>query len=89
VWHDARSNQPKEAPMKVAIELSVPVKVFIDTETEEVESVLVETENVWVPTDPGGWDVDNGWVDVDPDTVDLALDVAENKTWPKWSLNNN
>jgi len=71
--------------MKVAVTYMVPVTVFIDTETEEVERVLQENENIFLPDFADVYDVDRSWNPIiDEDIREQAFDIAEHSVWPVW-----
>ena len=70
--------------MKVAVQYMVPVTVFIDTETEEVERVLQENENIFLPDYFDVYDVENGWTPIkDEAIIDTAVDITDGD-WPVW-----
>lgn len=71
--------------MKVAVTYLIPATVFIDTETKEVERVLQESENIFLPDFADVYDVDRSWNPIiDEDIRERAFDIAEHSVWPVW-----
>lgn len=69
--------------MKAYIEYTIPVVVFVDTETGEVERVEEHREELgsfWpVVTALNGDSLEKS-------VEDEVLDIAENNEWPEWEL---
>ena len=71
--------------MKIAVTYLIPTTVFIDTETKEVERVLQENENIFLPDFADVYDVDRSWNPIiDEDIREQAFDIAEHSVWPVW-----
>ena len=73
--------------MKVAIQYMVPVTVFVDTETKEVERVLQENENIFLPDFADVYDIDRSWNPIiDEALKEEVIEIAEDNhiEWPVW-----
>ena len=71
--------------MKIAVQYMVPVTVFVDTETNEIEQVLQENENIFLPDMADVYDVDNSWNPIIDESIkEEVIDIAENNDWPAW-----
>lgn len=71
--------------MKLVVQYMLPVSVFVDTETNEVERVLQENEGIylasnWTVLDPN----DSFSPDVNIEDAEAAIHIAENNDWPVW-----
>ena len=72
-------------PTEVAIQFMVPVTVFVDTATKQVERVLQENENMFLPDMADVYDVHNGWTPIDDEVVkEEVIDIAQSNDWPAW-----
>lgn len=71
--------------MKVAVQYMIPITVFVDTETNEVERVLQENENMFLPDMPDVYDVERSWNPIIDDALrEQAIDITEDNDWPAW-----
>lgn len=70
--------------MEVVVQYTVPVSVFVNTETGEVDRVLLETQNIELNKAETVVDTTD-WQPVTNNGVEAAaLDIAETYDWPAW-----
>lgn len=70
---------------EVAVQYMVPVTVFVDTATGQVERVLQENENMFLPDMADVFDVHNGWTPIADEAIkEMVIDIAESNDWPTW-----
>jgi hypothetical protein len=73
--------------MQVAIQYMIPLTVFVDTETKEVERVLQENENMFLPDMPDVYDVDRSWNPIIDETLkEEVIDIVQDNEWPVWDV---
>lgn len=79
--------------MRVMVEYRCPVLVTVDTETQEIESVIVADEDVREHEPPIGWLVDDDEAATPPveqsapaDLTTRAYEVTTRTAWPAWEI---
>jgi len=71
--------------MELVVQYTVPVSVFVNTETGEVDRVLLETENIVMHEFVPVVDPSNSWNAITDETiVETATNIAETYDWPVW-----
>jgi len=71
--------------MKVVVQYMVPVSVFVDTDTNEIERVLCEGSNITLnETDPVVDPAQNWATLFDETIIEQAIDITNSEDWPGW-----
>lgn len=69
--------------MKIALEYSAPVTVIVNTETEQVERVILRKNDVYCHDLSLTEQVEDIDYD-DNESIQLAFDIAVDEDWPEW-----
>ena len=70
--------------MEVVVQYMVPVSVFVNTETGEVDRVLLEAQNIVLNDSEPVVDTMDWQPVTNNQIVEAATDIAETYDWPVW-----
>lgn len=70
--------------MELVVQYMVPVSVFVNTETGEVDRVLLEAQNIVLNDSEPVVDTMDWQPVTNNQIVEAATDIAETYDWPVW-----